>query len=103
MAIPRGPIRHERLTWSDVDRLVDILVPQLRAAGNFDGLMMVTRGGLVPGGLLSEILGISYVLIAAVDFPTEVSSSSPQLAASAVLFTVPGRWPDQPPPHLDHR
>ncbi len=89
MAIPRGPLRHEMLSWDDVDRLVDVLVPQLRAAGSFDALMMVTRGGLVPGGLLSEILGISYVLIAAVDFPREQLGGSAQLAAWPSFLQFP--------------
>lgn len=88
MAIPRGPIRHEMLSWEDVDRLVDVLVPQLRAAGSFDALMMITRGGLVPGGLLSEILGIRYVLIAAVDFPVETGATA-QLAAWPSFLQFP--------------
>ena len=71
MSVPRGPMRSELLTWADVDRLVDVLVPQLRDAGRFDALLMVTRGGLVPGGLLCEVLGISHVLTAAVEFASD--------------------------------
>ena len=89
MSIPRGPIRHELLTWSDVDRLVDVLVPQLRGAGGFDAMMMITRGGIVPGGLLSEILGISYVLIAAVNFPSETGLMRTQLAALPSFLQFP--------------
>jgi hypoxanthine phosphoribosyltransferase len=89
MAIPRGPIRHEMLSWADVDRLVDTLVPQISAAGHFDALMMITRGGLVPGGLLSEILGISYVLIAAVDFPAAAAAGRPGLAAWPSFLQFP--------------
>jgi len=89
MTMPRGPIRHELLSWDDVDRLVDTLVPQLRSAGSFDALMMITRGGLVPGGLLSEILGISYVLIAAVDFPMESNIPRAGLAAWPSFLQFP--------------
>jgi hypoxanthine phosphoribosyltransferase len=89
MSFPRGPIRNELLTWSDVDRLVDVLVPQLREAGNFDAMMMITRGGIVPGGLLSEILGISYVLIAAVNFPSETGLLKTQLAALPSFLQFP--------------
>lgn len=89
MAIPRGPLRHEMLTWADVDRLVDTLVPQLATAGHFDALMMITRGGLVPGGLLSEILGISYVLIAAVDFPSAMTTGRAGLAAWPSFLQFP--------------
>ncbi len=67
----RRPLRQEWLTWSDVDKLVDVLVPQLRAAGSFDAMIVITRGGIVPGGLLCEALDITNVLNAAVDFPAE--------------------------------
>lgn len=68
----RRPIRQEWLTWEDVDKLVDILLPQLRTIGGFDSMIMITRGGIVPGGLLSEALDITNVLTAAVDFPREL-------------------------------
>jgi hypoxanthine phosphoribosyltransferase len=60
----------EILSWTEVDKLIDHLIPQLR--GEFDGLLMVTKGGLVPGGILSECLGITHVLTASVYFPDEV-------------------------------
>jgi len=68
----RNPIRQEWLTWEDVDKLIDVLMPQLRAAGHFDAMIMITRGGIVPGGLLAEALNLSVVLTAAVDFPSEL-------------------------------
>lgn len=68
-----GPPRHEVLTWSDVDKLIDMLVPQIRAVGAFDGMVMITRGGVIPGGLLSEALGIYHLLTAAVDFPAKAA------------------------------
>ncbi len=63
-------MRHELLSWADVDRLIDILVPQLRSVGPFDAMLIITRGGVIPGGLLAEVLDIRHVLTAAVDFPT---------------------------------
>jgi hypoxanthine phosphoribosyltransferase len=68
----RSPLRQEWLTWEDVDKLIDVLLPQLRAAGHFEAMVMITRGGIVPGGLLSEALDTAVVLTAAVDFPGEV-------------------------------
>lgn len=62
--------RSEVLTWSDVDKIVDTLVPQLQAAGPFDAMVMITRGGVIPGGMLAEILNIKHLLTAAVDFPS---------------------------------
>lgn len=87
MSFSRGPIRHELLTWSDIDKLIDILLPQLRSAGSYDALMMITRGGLVPGGLLSEALNINYVLTAAVNFPAEQGRA--QLAAWPSFLQFP--------------
>ena len=67
-------MRHERLTWADVDKIIDVLIPQLRAVGPFDAMLMITRGGLIPGGLLAEALDLHHVLTAAVDFPSTASA-----------------------------
>jgi uncharacterized protein len=74
MESSRRPIRRQEwLTWEDVDKLVDVLIPQLRAAGRFDAMIMITRGGIIPGGMLSEALNITNVLTASVDFPHELT------------------------------
>ena len=49
-------MRQEVLTWDDVDRLIGSLLPQFR--GVFEAMIMITRGGIVPGGILSEALDI---------------------------------------------
>ena len=41
-------MRKEVLTWSDVDKLIDHLIPQFEV--EFDAMVMITRGGLIPGG-----------------------------------------------------
>lgn len=87
MSTPRGPIRHELLSWADIDKLVDVLLPQLRSAGHFDALMMITRGGVVPGGLISEALNINYILTAAVDFPSQEGRA--QFAAWPTFLQFP--------------
>lgn len=66
--------RHELLTWNDVDKLIDVLVPQFR--GQFDAMMIITRGGVVPGGLISEVLDIKTILTASVDFPEQASKAA---------------------------
>jgi hypothetical protein len=63
-------IRRETLTWNDVDKLVDHLLPQFER--DFEAMVLITRGGIVPGGLLSEAMGIIHLLTAAVDFPAEI-------------------------------
>lgn len=74
MVLPKGPMRHEVLSWADVDRLIDILLPPLRIVGAFDAIILITRGGIVPGGLIAEALDVRHVLTAAVDFPATESA-----------------------------
>ncbi len=59
----------EILSWQDIERLIDELLPQI--AGKFEVILMVTRGGIVLGGILAEVLNIRDVLTAAVEFPRD--------------------------------
>jgi hypothetical protein len=68
MRHPEHPQQHI-LTWSDIDSLIDKLIPQMQ--GVFDSLLMVTRGGIIPGGMIAEALDIKQILVAAVEFPSE--------------------------------
>ncbi len=63
-------MRKEIIGWDDVDALIDALLPQFR--GEFDAMIMITRGGIIPGGLLSEALDIRHILTAAVNFPADL-------------------------------
>lgn len=63
-------MRREILTWQDIDQLVDHIIPQIES--EFDAMLIITRGGIIPGGLLAEALGLSTILTAAVDFPAEI-------------------------------
>lgn len=65
-------IRREVLTWSDVDKLIDHLIPQFEV--EFEAMVIVTRGGVVPGGLLAEALHLNTILTATVDFPAEMEA-----------------------------
>lgn len=67
-------MRREILTWNDVDLLIEHLVPQFNY--EFEGMVIITRGGIVPGGLLADILQIENILTAAVDFPAEQEMES---------------------------
>ena len=80
-------MRKEMLTWEDVDRLIDALLPQFRGA--FDAMMIVTRGGLVPGGILAEALGITHILTAAVDFPHQFQLEQQKLMAWPEFIQFP--------------
>lgn len=63
-------MRQEVLTWQDVDKLIDHLIPQFET--EFDAMIMITRGGVIPGGMLAEALQLTTLLTAAVDFPFEM-------------------------------
>jgi uncharacterized protein len=82
------PLRHEMVTWAEVDRIVDTLVPQIKSVGGFDSIMLITRGGIIPGGLLAEALNISYVLTAAVRF-TDREYSSDFASPVASKYSLP--------------
>ncbi len=65
-------MRSEVLTWQDIDKLIDHLIPQFET--EFDAMIMITRGGIIPGGMLSEALSLEVILTAAVDFPSEMEN-----------------------------
>ncbi len=76
--------RQEVLSWADVDALIDQLLPQM--VGAFDLLVMVTRGGIIPGGLIAEALNIKHILTAAVEFP---AGDAPRLLAWPSFLQFP--------------
>jgi hypoxanthine phosphoribosyltransferase len=69
-------MRQEVLTWNDVDKLIDHLIPQFN--GEFEVMIMVTRGGIIPGGMLAEATGLSTIFTASVDFPAEMELEKKQ-------------------------
>jgi hypoxanthine phosphoribosyltransferase len=71
--------RRELLSWEEVDKLIDHLIPQFRV--EFDAMVIITRGGIIPGGMLCEKLDIEEVLTAAVDFPFELQREADKLMA----------------------
>ncbi len=54
------------VSWADLEVLVERLAEDIR--GEFDALLAVTRGGLVPAGMLAYRLSIRNILVAAVAF-----------------------------------
>ncbi|MBX3035434.1 MAG: hypothetical protein KF758_00855 [Anaerolineales bacterium] len=64
------PRRNEIITWEEVDKLIDHLIPQFKR--EFTAMVLITRGGIIPGGLLAEAMNITHILTAAVDFPAQM-------------------------------
>jgi hypoxanthine phosphoribosyltransferase len=81
------PRRRELISWEEVDRLIQHLIPQFEA--EFEAMVIVTRGGIVPGGMLCEALNVTDVLTAAVDFPFEVEREAAKLYAWPAFIQFP--------------
>lgn len=54
------------VSWQDLDRLVGELARKVK--GEYDVMLAITRGALVPAGMLAYQLGIRNILVAAVAF-----------------------------------
>jgi uncharacterized protein len=75
------------LGWDEIDRLIDKLLPQFRR--EFNAMVIITRGGIIPGGLLAEAMGITHILTAAVDFPAEMQNEKNRLMAWPEFIQFP--------------
>ncbi len=85
-------MRREVLTWSDVDKLIDYLAPQIH--GRFDSMLIITRGGIIPGGMLAEALNITYILTASIRFPADFPGMQ---TSEQVKYAIPEfiQFPDE--------
>lgn len=80
-------MRKEVLNWGDVELLIDHLLPQFEEA--FDAMVMITRGGIVPGGILAEKMDVTHLLTAAVDFPAQTEMEKAKLLAWPQFIQFP--------------
>ena len=53
--------------------MIDQLIVQFDH--DFEAMLIITRGGIVPGGMLAERMGLSDILTAAVDFPGDLEQT----------------------------
>ena len=86
-------MRRELLTWDDIDALIDNLIPQFTY--EFDGMVMITRGGIVPGGLLAAALQIESILTAAVDFPAEAETDTSRQKSHFLVWPKFIQFPEE--------
>jgi uncharacterized protein len=71
-----APVR-DIVSWDELDRLVGRLAEQL-AGQRFDVLLAITRGGLVPAGMLAYRLRLRDILVAAVVYYDEQGQPGPR-------------------------
>jgi uncharacterized protein len=65
------------VSWDDLDQLVADMAERL-APERFDVLLAITRGGLVPAGMLAYRLRIRNILVAAVEFYDDKGQPGPR-------------------------
>jgi hypoxanthine phosphoribosyltransferase len=65
------------VSWDELDRLVAGLAERLRGE-QFDLMLAITRGGLVPAGMLAYRLRIRNILVAAVEFYDDQGQPGPK-------------------------
>lgn len=59
-------VERDVVSWEELEGLVGQLATAVR--GDYDVLLAITRGGMVPAGMLAYRLGIRNILVAAVEF-----------------------------------
>lgn len=65
------------VSWEDLDGLVAGMAERL-IGERFDLMLAITRGGLVPAGMLAYRLGIRNILVAAVEFYDDAGHPGPR-------------------------
>ena len=71
------------VTWDDLEALVGALAEKV--GSDYDVLLVITRGGLVPAGMLAYRLGLRDILVAAVAFYDDAG----QTAERPMFFQFP--------------
>lgn len=79
-AAPGASVADDRdvVDWPKLEELVGQLAEKVR--GEYDVMLAITRGGLVPAGMLAYLLGIRDILVAAVAFYDDTGEPGDQPA-----------------------
>jgi hypoxanthine phosphoribosyltransferase len=80
-------MRREIIPWNEVDHLIDHLIPQIE--GEFTAMLMITRGGIIPGGIMAEAMHIDSIFTASVDFPSQMEAEQKKLLAWPKFIQFP--------------
>ena len=80
-------MRREMIPWEEIDKLIDHLIVQFER--EFEAMVMITRGGVIPGGMLAEATGITDILTAAVDFPAQVENEEAKMLVWPTFIQFP--------------
>lgn len=66
-------MKHVYLTWHDTEEMVSKLIFKLNTP--YDAILAISRGGIIPGGMIAEALKMKNVLTAAVVFSDAPAST----------------------------
>jgi hypoxanthine phosphoribosyltransferase len=80
-------MRREIITWDEVQRLIDHLIGQFEE--EYDAMLIITRGGIIPGGMLAQAMDLTDILTAAVAFPAQIDSESAKILAWPKFIQFP--------------
>ena len=69
-------IERDIVTWDALADMVAELATKVRA--DYDVMLAITRGGLVPAGMLAYRLGIRNILVAAVEYYDDTGQPGPR-------------------------
>jgi xanthine phosphoribosyltransferase len=61
MAVPRDPEKIFPVSWDQFHRDSRALAWRLHSAGPFEAIVCITRGGLVPAGIVARELGVRLI------------------------------------------
>ena len=64
-------MKHIYMSWHELEEQVSQLIFKLNTP--YDAILSITRGGIIPGGMIAEALKMKDVLTAAVLFPEDPS------------------------------
>jgi hypothetical protein len=73
-------VEKDVITWDALAELVADLAEQVR--GEYDVMLAITRGGLVPAGMLAYRHGMRNILVAAVEYYDDEGHPGPRPAGN---------------------
>jgi uncharacterized protein len=77
-------MQHIYLSWYELEELVSKLVFKLNTP--YDTILAISRGGIIPGGMIAEALKMKNILTAAVTFPENPGAALPYTWPSFLQF-----------------
>ena len=79
--------RQEIISWEEVEKLIAHLLPQFET--EFDLIIALTPGGLIPSGLLAPAMGLENVLTAQVEFLPSIDEDTSKLLSWPNILHFP--------------